>query len=53
MVVLPVHQGYADIGPAAKFLGRVQSGKTATHDDDVFHGIARPVAYCYETSHAL
>ena len=40
MIVLPVDQGDADIGPASKFLRRIQAGETTSRDDDMFHEAA-------------
>lgn len=37
MIVLSINKCNADIRSAAKLLSRIQTGKTSTYNDDVFH----------------
>ena len=37
MIVLSIDKCNADIRSAAELLGRIQTSKTSTHNDDVFH----------------
>lgn len=37
MIVLSIDKCNVDIRGAAELLGRIQTGKTSTYNDDVFH----------------
>ncbi len=37
MIVLSIDKCNADIRSAAELLGRIQTGKTSSYNDDVFH----------------